>query len=87
VNMKNFEDLKFEQHPLCDGVQARMDFDNGYGVSVIKTTFSYGSDKGLYEVAVIKVGEGVCYTTPIPPVTGNCTKNNVSNVMKKVQEL
>ena len=57
--MKTFKDLVFEAHPNLGhigGVQALMDFDNGFGVSVVKSNFTYGGDKGLYELAVFKDG-------------------------------
>ncbi len=39
--MKTFKDLEFNAHPthMLGGVQARMDFDNGYGVSVVKSSY------------------------------------------------
>ena len=46
-----FEDLKFEQH-FTDGVQAWVEMDNGYEVSIIKNELSYGGSKGLYEIGV-----------------------------------
>jgi hypothetical protein len=57
--MKAFKDLVFESHPNFGhdgGVQARMDFDNGFGVSVVCSPYTYGGDKGLYELAVFKDG-------------------------------
>ena len=39
MKMKTFEDLEFRPHRM-DGVQSIMMFDNGYGVSVVKTSFS-----------------------------------------------
>ena len=46
-----FEDLKFEQR-FTDGVQAWVEMDNGYEVSIIKNELSYGGKKGLYEIGV-----------------------------------
>jgi hypothetical protein len=38
--MKTFKDLVFEpSESLLNGVKARIDFDNGYGASVIKNRF------------------------------------------------
>ncbi len=34
--MKTFKDLKFKQHPAGNGLQARLDFPNKYGVSVVR---------------------------------------------------
>lgn len=45
----SFSDLEFEE--CHDGVQALVKLKNGYEVSVVKHGGSYGSDKGLYEMA------------------------------------
>ena len=63
-----FTDLDFQPHPSWDGVQAKHFFDNGYGVSVIKSSHSYGGSEGLYELAVLKGVEKdwkICYDTVI----------------------
>jgi len=44
---------------MMGGVQKIHRFDNGFGASVIRHDGSYGSSKGLWEVALIKFsGEG-----------------------------
>lgn len=85
--MKTFNDLDFVQHPLGDGVWARMSFDNGYGVSVIRTFFSFGGQEGLFELAVTSGGR-LTYGTPVTDdVEGFLTEQDVTNLMAKVQEL
>mgnify|MGYP001052334227 FL=1 len=49
-----FKDLKFRTHAEND-VQAWTEV-NGYEVSIIRNAFSYGGDKGLYEIGVYKGG-------------------------------
>lgn len=87
----NFADLEFEPHPNWDGVQAKHFFDNGYGVSVIKASHSYGGSKGLYELAVLKGLEEdweICYDTPITDdVMGYLTKEDVETVLNQVERL
>ena len=34
--MKKFKDLQFKTYALDKGLQATMNFNNGYGVSVVK---------------------------------------------------
>lgn len=44
---------------VFDGVQMLYRFENGYGASVIRHLHSYGSEDGLWELAVIQWGEGI----------------------------
>ena len=96
--MKTFDDLKFKIHPASlnmsvftlmnhFGDQAKIFFDNGYGVSVVTGTAAYGE----YEVAVLKGKEddySLTYDTPITDdVIGCDNKDEVNEIMKKVQEL
>jgi hypothetical protein len=88
--MKTFNDLVFQPHPNLGhlgGVQARLDFDNGFGVSVVKSQYTYGGDKGLYELAVFKDGN-ITYDTPITnDVIGYLRPMDVTDVMEKIQQL
>ena len=86
--MKQFKDLEFAEHPShIEGVQARITFDNGYGASVVKSPYTYGGDKGLYELAVFKNGE-ITYATPITDdVIGYLRPEDVTDVMTKIQQL
>lgn len=84
---KTFDDLKHGKHPNWFWTQATEDFDNWYGVSVIKSEYSYGGDKWLYELAVLKSGK-LCYTTHITEdVLWYLTKKDVTKYMMQVQDL
>ena len=87
--MKTFRDLEFVSHPVhIEGVQARIQFDNGYGASVVKTPHSYGGDKGLYELAVLGTDGHLTYDTPITnDVIGYLRDIDVTDVMEKIQQL
>jgi hypothetical protein len=102
--MKTFKDLEFTSHfaGIEYGVMSRLYFENGYGVSIVKTPHSYGSDDGLYELAVLKNESGslikeagvfeeqweLCYTTPITDdVMGYLSPEDVTDVMTKIQKL
>ncbi len=86
--MKQFKDLKFKKHPHLNGVISRITFDNGYGASVVKHEFSYGSDKGLYELAVLDKNGDLTYDTPITDdVIGYLREEDVTDVMEKIQKL
>ena len=92
-----FSDLQFKRHSSEDGIQARHEFDNGYGVSVIRFKItllsgevvpgSYGSLEGLYEVGITKGGK-LCYDTPITDgVIGYCDEAEVEAIMEQVAKL
>jgi len=89
--MKKFEDLEFElinDAPFMVGKKSRMHFDNGYGVSVVSHSYSYGGRDGLYELAVLDSNDEITYdTTVTSDVIGYLTEEDVSNIMKQVQEL
>ena len=89
--MKTFKDLEFEQlndSPYMVGKKSRMHFDNGFGVSVVSHTHSYGGRDGLYEVAVLDKDGLLTYETPVTSdVIGYLSEEDVTDVMKKVQEL
>ena len=94
----NFSDLDFQPHTNYpdSGIAARQFFDNGYGVSVVRfTTYfgagSYGSEEGLYEVAVIKGTEddwNITYDTPITDdVLGHLSEEEVEVLLYEVENL
>jgi hypothetical protein len=87
--MKTFKDIEFKPNPMGDdfGIVSRTQFDNGYEASVVKSQYTYGGDKGLYELAVFKDGE-ICYDTPITDdVIGYLRPEDVTDVMAKIQQL
>lgn len=87
--MKTFKDLQFKPHAAgMGGIMSRIEFDNGYGVSVVKTPYTYGGDNGLYELAVLDENGDLTYDTPITnDVIGYLRPEDVTDVMVKVQEL
>ena len=87
LHFKIFKDIIFEEFEKYNGVISRTEFENGYGVSVIRHDISYGGDRGLYELAIIKDGD-IVYDTPITSdVIGDLTPEEVSRYMIKIQEL
>jgi hypothetical protein len=87
--MKIFKDLEFiELDSHMNGVAARMMFENGYGVSVVRHSFSYGGKSGLYELAVLDVDGEITYDTPVTgDVIGYLTPEEVTKTMALVQKL
>ncbi len=86
--MKTFNDLEFKElDSFYNGVQCRIQFDNGYGASVVKHEYSYGGKDGLYELAVLK-SDNLCYDTPVTSdVEGYLSEDDVTELLKQIQEL
>ena len=87
--MKTFKDIVFKTSPMGEdfGIVSRTKFENGYEVSVVKSPYTYGGNKGLYELAVLKDGQ-ICYDTPITDdVIGYLRPEDVTDVMEKIQKL
>lgn len=90
--MMTFSDLQWEPHHAgMGGIQARAFFANGYGASVIQFPYSYGGDKGLYELAVL-VGNAsdwaLTYETPITnEVMGHLSAQEVSDLLDRISTL
>lgn len=85
--MKTFKDLVFKSNGTGLGQQAVLEFDNGYGVSVLFGNKFYSNGIDTYELAVLKDGF-LCYDTPITDdVLGYLTKGKITKVMEKIQKL
>ena len=86
---KKFKDLEFiELDQYMNGVAARIMFENGYGVSVVCHSFSYGGKNGLYELAVLDTDGEITYETDVTnDVIGHLTPDKVTETMAFVQAL
>ncbi len=89
--MKKFEDLEFDKisdEPFMSGVRSRIMFENGFGVSVVSHTYSYGGKDGLFEVAVLDEDGDLTYNTPVTnDVVGYLNPDEVTDIMEQVQNL
>jgi hypothetical protein len=66
--------------------QTLYQFDNGYGASVVD--HGYGSENGLYEIAVLGIDGNIDYTTPITDdVLGWLTEDDVEKVLGDIAAL
>jgi hypothetical protein len=81
-----FEDIKFNKTDHPNGVQALVKFGD-YSLSIVKNDFSYGGDKGLYEIAVYQQDSQV----ELPGVTrkgdtvkGFLSQDEVVGIVKKM---
>ncbi len=89
IKMKTFNDLEFKPHPNnMGGVQAYITFQNGYGASVVCTPYTYGGDRGLYELAVFGKNGHIAYDTPITnDVLGYLKPEEVTDILEQIQSL
>ena len=95
--MKQFKDLKFESHPVGEGLSAKLFFKNGYGVSVIRFSMSIGrygsytSNESEWELAVLLGNEdawSLTYDTEITDdVMGHLSNMEVTDIMKRIQQI
>jgi hypothetical protein len=87
--MKQFKDLEFVPHAAgMGGVMSRIQFENGYGASVVSSPYTYGGDKGLYELAVLDNSGELTYATSVTDdVIGYLRPEDVTDVMAKIQQL
>ena len=78
-------------NPVHDGIQYLAFFPNGYGASIVQHAYSYGSSRGLWELAVIKgTAEAwdICYDTPITgDVLGYLSESEVDDVLASIEAL
>ena len=88
MKLKDFELLETD---MPKGVQAVLDFGK-YHLSVIKSDFSYGGSKGLYEIGVFEAEDGVANSmTSLPGITneddtvkGYLTEAEVDAIISKM---
>ena len=73
------------------GVQKLYKFPNGYGASVVRHSFSYGGDEGLWELAVIRYNGDhfdIDHGTPITDdVLGYLSEEGVDTILDKIAAL
>jgi len=82
-----FEDIKMMPTEIPNGVQAILKFGDDYELSIIRSDFSYGGSKGLYEIAVFKNGQlkelpGI--TREGDTVKGYLSQEEVMGIVKKM---
>ena len=82
----NFQDLEFQPDDL-GGVYAQVSYPNGYGASVVRNPMSYGHERGLYELAVLR-GDSICHDTPVTSdVEGWLSPADVDRLLEQIEQL
>lgn len=82
-----FEDLKFTETTVPNGIQSILKFANDYELSIVKNEVSYGNKQGLYEIAVFKGDEQVTLpgiTEDNDTVKGFLSQDEVVGIIKKM---
>lgn len=84
----NYEEYLILSEPFHDGFRKRYLFENGYGASVVKHSFSYGGERGLFELAVINKDGDLIYDTPVTDnVIGYLNQEDVDSLLEKIKNL
>jgi hypothetical protein len=69
------------------GYQKFVEFDNGYTASVVSNDMSYGSDRGLFEIAIL-YNDSIVYDTGITEdVIGFLDFQEVADTLKQIEKL
>jgi hypothetical protein len=83
-----------KEQPCNGGTQKLYRFENGYGASVIRHPFSYGSREGLWELGlIIYLGEGeddweLHYDIQdFPDVIGYLSNSDVEELLTTIKAL
>lgn len=80
-----FSELNFKRAE--NRVRAFHEFANGYAASVVCGPWTYGGEKGLFELAVMHDGK-LDYTTPITnDVIGHLTEAQVEELLAQIEAL
>lgn len=83
-----FEELNFQPHRMGFGKQCVVQYPNGYGASIVQGQYTYGGDKGLYELAVLGTDGQLTYETSITDdVLGNLSEQEIEETLIKIKNL
>jgi len=76
-----------EENELNGGVQKIYNFDNDFSASVIRHSFSYGNEDGLWELAILYKGKLTYETYITDDVIGNISEEEVQKILIKIKNL
>ena len=63
-----------------------LEFENGYGLSIVSNDFSYGGNNGLFEIALLQ-NEDIVYNAELgfADVVGYLDFHEVSEIIERVK--
>ena len=80
-----FKDIQFNSRN--GGVQGFVDLVNGYKLSVIQSPYSYGGDKGLWEIGLMAAGNSLVHVSEwYDQVKGYLTESEVEKEIEWLNE-
>jgi len=85
-----FEDVEMIPTDIPNGVQAMLKFGDDYKLSIVKSDFSYGGNKGLYEIGVFKshtMVELPGITQPGDTIKGFLSSEEVNGIITKMKTI
>ena len=89
--MFNYDKYEVASKNLLGGEQYLYRFENGFGASVVRHAYSYGTEQGLWELAVVRWrGDDFCitYDTKITnDVVGYLRDKRVTEILKTIEWL
>ncbi len=88
MNKSIYDEYLIVERNKNQGIQKIYKFENGRGASVVLSPYSYGGEKGLYELAVLDENGNLDYTTPITnDVIGWLKWEEVIDLLRQIKEL
>lgn len=87
--MKEFKDLEFKDLPDDRGIQCRIQFENGFGASIVNGPYINGGAVGLYELAVLDADGEIHYDNVVAngDVRGYLNEDGVTTLLAEIQNL
>lgn len=73
---------------MLDGYKKEIKFGNGYGLSIVSHSFSYGGERGLFEIALIDLAtDEIVYNSELgfSDVIGYLDFHHVVEVIERVK--
>lgn len=88
--VKDFHEeiVDMEHNVLNEGEQVLITFKNGWKASVVRGPYTYGGDRGLWELGVFNPEGGLDYENPVTPddVVGDLSDEKVVEKLSQVSK-
>ena len=78
---------EFQSVQIFDGIQLKYYFENGLAASGVCHKYSYGGERGLFEIALINYVDNLIYHEEFPEVVAYLTFAEVDECLSKIAYL